>query len=157
MSWLPVLNPNQRAGVRETIPRLPALVCPALPVASSASSSRTKGQVEAAITEALSRFERDYLGRGPEVAHAFVVRDLVLVRMKGILSPAERHLSGEPGGVEIIKTMRSRLIESCSDELEAIVAKETGVAVVTMHTDISAQTGERVFVFGLAEDLEAKL
>ncbi len=118
---------------------------------------RTKGQVEAAITEAITKFERDYLGRGPKEARTFVIEDLVVVRLQGILSPAEQQLSHESGGVDLIKQMRSRLIESTSDELRGLVVEETGTAVVSMHTDISARTGERVFLFSMAEDLQAAL
>lgn len=115
---------------------------------------RSKGQVEAAITAAITQFERDYLGRGPREARTFLVEDMALVRLKGILSPAELQLSKEPGGVEMIKQMRSRLVESCAGDLTAIVAGETGCRVVSMHADISARNGERVFVFTLDEVLE---
>jgi uncharacterized protein YbcI len=117
---------------------------------------RTKGQLEAAITTSMTRFERDYLGRGPQEARTVVLGDLVLVRLQGILSPAELALSREPGGVQLIKQMRSRLVESCRDDLCALVATETGCEVRSMHADISAHTGERVFVFVLAEDVEVR-
>jgi len=120
-------------------------------------SRRTKGQVEAAITEAITKFERDYLGRGPKEARAFIIEDLVVVRLQGILSPAEKQLSHDNDGVELIKQMRTRLIESSSTELCALVTDETDIEVVSMHTDISARTGERVFVFSMAEDLEADI
>lgn len=116
-------------------------------------SERTRGQLEDAITRGITQFERDYLGRGPREARTFLVEDMVLVRLKGILSPAELQLSKEPGGVEMIKAMRSRLVESCAAELTAIVAEETGCRVTSMHADISARSGERVFVFGLDEVL----
>lgn len=117
--------------------------------------NRTQGQVEAAITETVTKFEREYLGRGPQEARTFLVNNLVVVQLQGILSPAERQLSHENGGVELIKQMRTRLIESSSDEICQLVADETGAVVVSMHTDISARTGERVFVFSLNRDLEA--
>lgn len=120
-------------------------------------SRRTKGQVEAAITEAITKFERDYLGRGPKEARAFIIEDLVVVRLQGILSPAEKQLSHDNDGVELIKQMRTRLIESSSTELCALVTDETDIEVISMHTDISARTGERVFVFSMAEDLEADI
>lgn len=118
---------------------------------------RTKGQVEASVTAAITQFEREYLGRGPREARSFIVEDMVLVRLKGILSPAELQLSTEAGGVEMIKQMRSRLIESCSGDLTALVAESTGCRVTSMHADISARNGERVFVFSLDRDLEASL
>lgn len=120
-------------------------------------STRTKGQIEAAVTEALTRFERDYLGRGPKEARSFIVQDMVLVRLMGILSPAEQQLSEEADGIELLKQVRSRLIESSSRQLQTLVEEATGASVVTMHTDISSRTGERVFVFGLDQDLEGLL
>lgn len=123
---------------------------------SAPPRATSRGQVEAAITEALTRFERDHLGRGPRQARTFVLQDVVLVRLMGVLSPAEQQLSREPGGVELLKQVRSRLIEGCRDALGSIIEEATGARVVTMHTDISARSGERVFVFGLDEDLDAR-
>lgn len=117
---------------------------------------RSRGQIEADITRALIRFEREVLGRGPREARAFLLHDLVLVRLKGILSVGEQQLALQAGGVELIKQMRSRLVETFSDQLRQIVQDHTGVAVISMHTDISTKTGERMFVFGLAEDLGAR-
>jgi uncharacterized protein YbcI len=118
---------------------------------------KTQGQIEAAVTEAITQYERDYLGRGPKEANTFIVENLVIVKLQGILSPAEQQLSHENGGVDLIKKMRTRLIESSSEALCDLVADETGVEIVSMHTDISSRTGERIFVFSLDQDLEALL
>jgi uncharacterized protein YbcI len=119
--------------------------------------NRSKGQIEAAVTTAVTQFERDFLGRGPKEARTFIVADMVVVRLRGILSPAEQQLSREPGGVELIKQLRSRLIESSRSALAEIVEQHTGARVATMHTDLSTPTGERVFVFGLDHNLEDAL
>jgi len=149
------LRPNNRpaASYCGTIVSsdFPLLLMPAPP------ANKTKGQIEAAVTEAITQFEREYLGRGPKEAKAFIVEDLVVVKLQGILGPAERQLSHEDDGVELIKKMRRRVIERCSGDLSGLVEAETGITVVSMHADISARTGERVFVFTLDEDLEASL
>ena len=119
-------------------------------------ASRTKGQVEAAVTEAITQYERDHLGRGPKEAKTFIVENLVVIRLQGILSPAEQQLSKEKSGVELIKQHRMRLIESSSRELSRLVEQQTGATVISLHTDISSRTGERIFVFVLNEDLEAR-
>jgi len=118
------------------------------------ADERTKGQIEAAVTATLTQFERDFLGRGPREARTFIVQDLVLVRMKGILSAAEQQLSQEPEGIGLIKQVRSRLIEGSSKAIARLVEAEVGIPVVSMHTDISTQTGERVFVFELERPLD---
>ncbi len=116
---------------------------------------KTRGQIEAALTEAFTRFERDHLGRGPRSARSFLMQDMVVVRLAGILSPAELLLCQEPGGIDLLKQIRRRLIESCGAQLSALVREATGAEVVSMHTDISARTGERVFLFALDRSLEA--
>jgi uncharacterized protein YbcI len=123
----------------------------------SVPPDKTQGQIEAAVTEAITQYERDYLGRGPKEAKTFIVENLVIVKLQGILSPAEQQLSHENGGVDLIKKMRTRLIESSSEALCDLVAEETGIEIVSMHTDISSRTGERIFVFSLDQDLEGLL
>ena len=50
---------------------------------------KTKGQIEAEICEAVIKFEKEYMGRGPVETKAFILDDLVLVRLKNVLSQAE--------------------------------------------------------------------
>ncbi|WP_298982730.1 DUF2294 domain-containing protein [Caldilinea sp.] len=116
-----------------------------------------KGQVEAAINASITKFEREMLGRGPKEARTFIIDDLVVVRLKGILSLGEQQLATQPGGIELIKQMRTRLVESFAAELSHLVEEQIGIQVVSMHTDISTRTGERVFVFTLEKDAEAEL
>ena len=115
---------------------------------------KTKGQVEAAVAAALTQFERDFLGRGPREARAFLVHDLVVVRLKGVLSPAEQQLAQEPGGTANLKEHRSRLIEGSRGAIAGLVEALVEAKVVTMHTDLSTKTGERVFVFTLERPFE---
>jgi len=115
-----------------------------------------KGQIEAAITSAVTQFEREMLGRGPKEARTFLIHDLVVVRLKGILSPGEQQVAREPGGIDLIKQMRTRLVESFAADLSHIVETHTGAGVISMHTDISTRNGERVFVFALDTDLESR-
>jgi uncharacterized protein YbcI len=115
--------------------------------------AKTKGQLEAEISDALVRFELDYMGRGPEEARTYLIDDLVVVRLRGVLTPAERQLGGPDGtaqGRELVKQVRRELIEKARPLLEAIIADITGQAVRSVHTDISTMTGERIIVFSLA-------
>jgi len=120
---------------------------------------RTRGQAEAEITEAIVSFEREFMGRGPTETRSFIVDDMVLVRLKGVMTPAERQLAGGgegDRGRELIKQMRSELLERGRPLLEAIVQDVLGQEVVSLHTDISTVTGERIILFTLAAvpDLE---
>ena len=114
---------------------------------------RTKGEIEAAICEAVTRFEQDYMGRGPKDIHTHLIGDLLVVRLQGVLTAAEQHLvkSLNNKGRDLLKEVRTHLIETARPVLEAMVEKVTGVKVVTMHHDISTVTGEEVVLLTLAE------
>ena len=114
---------------------------------------RTKGEIEAAISEEISRFEQDYMGRGPKGIQVHLLDDLLLIRLRGVLAAAEQHLVKSlpaENGRDLLKQVRSHLIETTRPVMEAMVEKVTGVKVVTMHHDISTITGEEVILFTLA-------
>ena len=114
---------------------------------------KTLGEIEAAICEGISRFEQDYMGRGPKDIHAHLLGNLLLVRLQGVLTAAEQHLvkslSAEKGR-DLLKQVRTHLIETARPIMEAMVEKVTGVKVLSMHHDISTTTGEEVVLFTLA-------
>lgn len=113
---------------------------------------RTKGQIEAEICDAVIRFEKEYMGRGPLETKAYVLEDIVLVRLKNVLTQAELKLAeadDRKDGRELIKRLRITLIEQGRPLLEALVEQIVGVKVKSLHTDISTVTGERVILFTL--------
>jgi uncharacterized protein YbcI len=117
-------------------------------------SMKTSGEIEGAISEGMSRFELEYIGRGPEAIHVHLIGDLVVVRLRGVLTEAERHLVTtlqNQKGRELLKQVRSQLIEIARPTLEAMVEEITGAQVVSLHHDISTLTGEEVVLFTLAE------
>jgi uncharacterized protein YbcI len=118
---------------------------------------RTQGEIEAAISEVISRFGQDYMGRGPTDIHAHLLGDLLVVRLHGVLTAAEQQLvksvSAEKGR-DLLKQVRTHLIETARPFIEAMVEKATGIKVVTMHHDISTRTGEEVILFTLARSPE---
>jgi uncharacterized protein YbcI len=118
---------------------------------------KTKGEIEAEISEAMVKFEVEYMGRGPKEAQAYLINDMVLVRLKGVLTRAEEQLSKRADGVELIKKVRSTLIENAKAILSQVVGDITGAKVISMHTDISTIAGERVIVFTLDRDMEKAL
>lgn len=115
--------------------------------------NKTKGQLEAEICEAVVRFEKEYLGRGPLETKAYILGDMVLVRLKNVLTQAELRLaeaSERKDGRELIKRMRIALLEEGRSLLESTVEEIIGVKIKSLHTDISTVTGERVILFSLA-------
>ncbi len=115
---------------------------------------KTKGQVEAEISNALTKFELEYMGRGPKETKAYIVDDMIIVKLKGVLTDAEKKLTNNQEGRELIKKVRATLLEGARDLLSQVVKDIVGVDVVSLHTDISTRSGERVIIFTLSECLD---
>ncbi len=114
---------------------------------------KTQGEIEAAVCEGMSRFEHEYMGRGPKDIHAHLLRDLVVVRLQGVLTAAEQQLvKALPAdkGRDLLKQVRTHLIETAGPFMVAVIQDITGVKVVSLHHDISTTTGEEVVLFTLA-------
>ncbi len=115
---------------------------------------KTQGEIEAAVCDGVSRFEQEYMGRGPKDIRAHLFGDLLVVRLLGVLTAAEQQLvkslSAEKGR-DLLKQVRTHLIEAARPVMEAMIQEVTGVQVVSLHHDISTSTGEEVLVFTLTE------
>src|SRR4029453_14180653 len=115
---------------------------------------KTQGEIEAAICEGINRFEQEYMGRGPKDLHAHLIGDLLVVRLHGVLTAAEQHLvkALEPEkGRDLLKQVRTYLIETARPVMEKMVREVTGVKVLSLHHDSSTVSGEEVMLFTLAE------
>ena len=111
--------------------------------------SKSVGQIEAAISEAVIKFEREYMGRGPTKTRTYLLEDLIVVRLDGVLTPAEQQLAKDSQGVKLLKEVRSNLIEGARETLKKMILDLSGRQVVSMHSDISSKMGERIIVFTL--------
>ena len=115
---------------------------------------KTQGEIEAAICEGVTRFEQDYMGRGPRDIHAHLIGDLLVVRLQGVLTAAEQHLVKSlpvEKGRDLLKQVRTHLIETARPIMEALIQGVTGVQVLSLHHDVSTTTGEEVLLFTLVE------
>ncbi len=116
----------------------------------------TKGQLEAKLSEAMIKFEKEFMGRGPLEANTFIIKDAILIRCKGVLTPAEEQLTKTQEGAKLIKSTRMQLLEGAKFLLKNIVSDITGCKTESLHTDISTKTGEKVIVFILDQNLESR-
>ena len=115
---------------------------------------KSQGEIESAICAAINRFEQEYMGRGPKDIHTYLIGDLLVVRLVGVLTAAEQHLVkalAAEKGRDLLKQVRTHLIETARPIMEKMVEEVTGVKVLSVHHDISTVTGEEVVLFTLAE------
>jgi uncharacterized protein YbcI len=113
---------------------------------------KTQGEIEAAVCEGITRFQQEYMGRGPKDIHAHLIDDLLIVRLEGVLTAAEQQLvkSQAEKGRDLLKQVRTHLIETARPVMEAMLEVATGVKVLSLHHDISTVSGEEILVFTLA-------
>jgi uncharacterized protein YbcI len=115
---------------------------------------KSQGEIEAAICAGITRFAQEYLGRGPKNIHAHLIGSLVVVRLQGVLTAAEQQLVmalPHEKGRDLVKEVRTQLIEAARPFLEEMVVEATGIQPVSLHHDVSTVTGEEVVLFTLAE------
>jgi len=116
--------------------------------------NKSKGYIESEISKALTQWEKEFLGRGSVSVKTDILRDMIIVSLRGILTPAEYNLCETKEGMLSVKRNRSDLVESGNEDLRRIIQNITGEKVKTFHTDISTRTGERIMVFKLFNDYE---
>lgn len=114
----------------------------------------TKGQVEAQISEAISKFEAEHMGRGPERIRTIIFQDMILIRIKGFLSISEKNLSQTKEGVDLVKKMRTALFENARDLLEETIKSVIDVEIISTFSDVSTRTGEKIIAIVADRDIE---
>ena len=115
---------------------------------------KTQGEIEAAVCLGIAAFQQEYMGRGPKNIQTHLFGDLLVVRLHGVLTAAEQQLVKTllpEKGRDLLKQVRTQLIELARPVMEVMVEAATGVKVVSLHHDISTSTGEEVVLFTLSE------
>lgn len=115
---------------------------------------KSQGEIEAAVCEGMARFELEFMGRGPKDIRAHLIGDLLLVRLRGVLTAAEQQLvktCRPEKGRDLLKQVRTQLVETARPLLETMLEEITGTKVLSLHHDISTITGEEIVLFTLAE------
>ena len=111
---------------------------------------KSRGQIESEISDAITKFEKEHMGRGPLETKTYLIEDMVIVRLKGVLTRAEHALVKSDRNIrarELVKQVRIELIESGRSLLEDMIKAIVRRKVKSIHTDISTITGEKMIVF----------
>lgn len=117
----------------------------------------TKGQLEAKISEIVSKFELVHFGRGPKTIRSYIIGDMIVVRMVCYLNQSEKKLASSDRGIALFKGTAIHLFEEGRDQFEAMLKEAFDIDIISTHIDLSTQTGEKVIILTLREDLEVKI
>jgi uncharacterized protein YbcI len=124
--------------------------------AASGSLAKARGQVEAEIAEAVVRLERELMGRGPTEAKASIIDDLVVVRLRGVLTPPERRIRSSEEGRRLIRAGRDQVRRSALAEIEQELSAITGSRIISQYWDLDIDREAMVEVFELETNLERR-
>nr|WP_255717404.1 DUF2294 domain-containing protein [Salipaludibacillus sp. CUR1] len=102
--------------------------------------------MEMALSVKITQWEKEYLGRGSLSCKCELIRDMALITLAGVLTPAEYHMAESISGRDQIKKFRNDLVESGRKQLEEMVHEVFSLELISLHTDISTKTGERLIV-----------
>ncbi|WP_069997643.1 DUF2294 domain-containing protein [Cellulosilyticum sp. I15G10I2] len=106
----------------------------------------TKGQIEAKISEAVSKFEIEFMGRGPKEINTLILQDMIIIKLNGFLSKSEKNLSENQQGVKLIKDARTALFENARDYFEDMIKKIIDINILSTHSDVSTKTGQKIII-----------
>jgi uncharacterized protein YbcI len=115
---------------------------------------KTQGEIEAAVSKGVTIFMQEFMGRGPKDICTYLIRNLLVVRLQGVLSAAEQHLVAAlpvDKGRDLLKGVRTNLVEISRPRLEKMIEESSGMRCVSLHHDVSTVTGEEVLIFTLAQ------
>ena len=115
---------------------------------------KTRGEIEAAVSKGVTFFMQEFMGRGPKDICTHLIDDILLVRLQGVLTAAERHLvAALPAdkGRDLLKEVRTHLVEVSRPRLENMVEESSGMRCISLHHDVSTVTGEEVLLFTLTQ------
>jgi len=118
----------------------------------SLSKKLSPGELEAEFTKKIVKFEKDYLGRGPLEARTYLIDDMVVVRLKGVLTPTEQKLIETKEGRTLVKDTRRQLFDTSRSIMENHTMEIFGRKLQGLFSDISLDTGERVIVLTLKKE-----
>ena len=115
----------------------------------------TLGQLTDKISQTVTRFEKEVMGRGPNEINTIINKDLIIVRLEGFFSKAEKRLA-QGGEVEQVKKVRTLLFENEEENFRSLIEDIIDCEIDSVHSDVSTRTGEKIIILSLKENLEKK-
>jgi len=117
--------------------------------------NKTKGQIEAAMSEAITKFKIDHIGKGPKEVKSYIIEDMIVIRLKGALTTSEQQLTKSPEGVALVKRCRICLLEKAQSVLENLLHSLLNVDIISFYVDVNPKIAEMFIVLGLSKNIEA--
>ncbi len=102
------------------------------------------------MSRAITRFEREFRGRGPRQVRARLAGAELRVDLSGTMTAFERRCADvldAAQGHRVLSELNRQLIEAARPALEAVIRDLTGRAVVAIEYEIDTARDEETLVF----------
>jgi uncharacterized protein YbcI len=109
------------------------------------------GSVRAALANAMVAMKKQYYGRGPTAAKAWILDDYVFVALEGGLTRNEETLLAD-GKADLVRSYRLAFQDTVSEVTMGAVAELTGRKVLTYHSQIVFDPPRAFEIFVLEPD-----
>lgn len=106
-------------------------------------------RVEETIGNALTRLMKQQVGRGPENLKVYLIDDMILLRLKNVLTAAEAQVAATPEGRRLVEQFRTSLLDAWRAMLLTLVAQAVGAQVVCIHSDLDTAADHLVIIIVL--------
>jgi uncharacterized protein YbcI len=104
---------------------------------------------EVSIADAIQHFEQEYMGRSSRYIRVYMVKDIAVVRARGMLSPAERQLASTHEGRVLIKQLWVKEMEGLKSVLRYRLESLIGIPLSGLTLDIDPREDEWIAVIRL--------
>jgi len=108
---------------------------------------RSSSTMEQRIAQAASAFEQQTTGHVAKSVNVVLNGDMLVIAMRGVLSPAEKALAKNPAGAAQVQEFHRELFAIASEPLRQEIERITGVEVRDATAEIETMTGAVVQAF----------
>ncbi|OGS45822.1 MAG: hypothetical protein A2539_05480 [Elusimicrobia bacterium RIFOXYD2_FULL_34_15] len=116
-------------------------------------NTKSKQDIEYKISQEISKILRTQLGEYSDNIIVQIIEDNIIIRIKNILTPAERQIIGKQEGVKLVSELKNNIFEKVKPILEKIIINTTNAEVIDIYSSVDIKNNERVGVFTLNKKL----
>jgi uncharacterized protein YbcI len=110
-----------------------------------------RGSLRTAVANAMVALKKEYYGRGPDAAKAYVEDDYIFVVLEGGLTRNEETLLAD-GKEEVVRRYRLEFQASVSETATSAIEELTGRKVIGYHSQIVFHPARAFEIFVLGRE-----
>jgi uncharacterized protein YbcI len=108
---------------------------------------KTQGEIQSEISDLFTKFMQDNMGRGPTSIKTSITDDVVVVRLKGVLTETEKHLAISEVGKNLLVSVRRHLMTTTGkNHVNQIFLSKFKTSITNFYYDCDPTNNEEIVV-----------